>query len=197
MKNCLIVLVLMLPAPVWAGTFVNDEAGLLESPAQLEEVAGELWGKTGISLHLVTLTEAGGETFADKAVALLDIGGQNGRGLVVLVSPVDKTIYVHKGALLNLEPGAIDNIRQRIMIPWLQKGQYQQGLLAGMQALAWLVADNRETALSFARVEMPQEPRRWRHTPMEPRYLWVLLAPLFIYLVARFRKNYLQKRQDL
>jgi uncharacterized membrane protein YgcG len=117
-----------------------------------------------------------------------------GRGILLFLVRDMSRLDIESGMLLNLPPARLETITQRIIVPFLRRGEYREGLRRGMTALAHLAAGQEGIKLSFENVEAEPQAKRFTRTPLEARHLWVLALPAMIYLLARRRRKQGRKR---
>ncbi|MDR1396620.1 MAG: TPM domain-containing protein [Desulfarculales bacterium] len=197
--------------------FVLDRAGLLSDAEEISGICRELYCRAGIEMWLVTVPSLGesGPAGNEKETALLPSGShfagikeharawleelsreRPGRGILLFVVRDISRLDIESGLLLNLPPAQMEAITQRIMVPLLRQGNYQEGIRRGMTALAHLAAGQEGIELSFGNAETAPGAKRFTRTPLEARHLWVLILPAVIYLLARWRKKQGRKKPE-
>jgi uncharacterized membrane protein YgcG len=195
--------------------FVLDRAGLLPRGNELNAICRELYHQAGIEMWLVTAPslEESGPGLNGKEKMPLSSGAQvngikeharawleelsqarPGRGILLFLVRDMSRLDIESGLLLNLPPASLEAVSQRIIVPFLRRGEYQEGLERGMIALAHLAAGQEGMKLSFENVEAGPAPKRFSRTPLEAAHLWILAVPAVIYLLARWRGKQKRKR---
>ncbi len=163
------------------GGFVNDFAGILDSPRRqpLESLLVELEAATGAELSVVTVPSLEGGEIRDFTNRLFEKWGigKEGRdnGVLLLMAVSERRIQVEVG--YGLEPilpvGKVGRILDEFVIPAFREGDYAGGLTAGAQALAGVIADD-------AGVTLTGEVRRLPVSSQSERVPWV---PIVVFLV--------------
>lgn len=135
---------------------VGDYAGVIPANYQkrIAEVATELWQKTGAAVVVATIPELGGESIEEAAVQLFKKWGIGAKGtdegLLILVSVRERRLRIEvgyglEGVITDAMAGAI---RDQAMVPYLKKGQWGPGFLAGVSAAAGVIARAKNVALT-------------------------------------------------
>ena len=136
--------------------FVADNADIL-SPKTEQYINGFLWDlqkKTGTDIAVVTVKSLDGRSIEETA---LEIGrnfkpGEKGKdtGAVILVSPNDRKLRIEIGYGLEgiITDGHAGRIRDEQMIPYFQKGDYENGIRLGSYTLANDIAKAHGVSLS-------------------------------------------------
>ncbi|MGA1863593.1 MAG: TPM domain-containing protein [bacterium] len=137
--------------------YVTDLAGLLtpQTASHLENLITYINQKTTAEVAVVILNSIGPYTIEDYAVRLFeDWGiGRKGKdnGVLLLVAVMERRVKIEVGYGLEgaITDGTAGEIIRQIITPDFKKGLYDQGLLAGTEAILRLVA------LEY-NVELPQ-----------------------------------------
>jgi uncharacterized protein len=125
------------------GTWVTDAAGALrpDTIARLNQTIGAFAGATGSEMAVVVIRSLDGasiEEFAAKLFELWGIGkkGQD-NGLLLLWSTGDRRVRVEVGYGLEgvLPDGKVGAILDTYMIPKFKAGAFDEGIVAGVDAL--------------------------------------------------------------
>ncbi|MFP4036987.1 MAG: TPM domain-containing protein, partial [Desulfobacteraceae bacterium] len=173
---------------------VNDFADVI--PPEAEEktmaVASEVLSKTGIPIVVVTMPDIGGSDYNQYANRLYESWGigREGvdKGVLVFVTVKERKMRIEVGYGLEgiIPDGLAGEIRDRYMIPYLQKDRYGEGILNGALALASVIARHEGIELTG------------RADPVEGRpesgegggglaFLPLILVILFLFLFSRRR----------
>jgi uncharacterized protein len=148
--------------------YVNDLAGLLshQSVHHLERLITSINQKTTAEVAIVTLNSTEPYSIEDYAVRLYENWGigQKGKdnGVLLLVALQERKVRIEvgyglEGAITDGTAGAI--IRQ-IITPAFKKGLYDQGILAGTEAILHLVAKEYNVELSQGLSSKPPQVRQ-------------------------------------
>lgn len=150
---------------------VNDFAGVLQAGArsQITSLCTELLQKTGAALVIVTIHTLEGDTAQNFAHTLYQQWGVgkkgDDRGVLVLLAVDDHQYWVEVG--YGLEPilpdGKVGGFG-REMRPYLQRGDYSQGLTLIANRIAAVIAQDHGVTLDNRPAQSPApdqpEPRR-------------------------------------
>ncbi|MCX6005820.1 MAG: TPM domain-containing protein [Chloroflexi bacterium] len=128
--------------PAYQG-FVNDYAGLLtaQGKSQLEAKLTQLEKDTAAEVAVVTIKSLEGDTIEDYAVRLFEKWGigkkDKNNGVLFLVALDERKMRIEVG--YGLEPiitdGRAGRIRDDDVIPSFKKGNYEEGIVAGANAI--------------------------------------------------------------
>lgn len=148
-------LLLTAVSAVWAQNFpdysgyVNDYAGLLTAQArdELEARLVQLEKDTAAEVAVVTIKSLEGNSVDDYAVRLFEkwkIGKkETNNGILLLVALEDRRMRIEVG--YGLEPiitdGRAGRIRDEQIIPHFEDGDYQAGIVAGVEAIEKYIRD--------------------------------------------------------
>ena len=131
----------MSPPPPQAG-HINDLAGILtlEETQRLEQRCQEVFASTQVELIVVTLPTTAPLQPAEYVFWLAnrwDMGGPENRGLLILLALHERRIESEVGYALEpfLSDAESSRILQSHVVPFLQKGQYAEGLYQAVDVL--------------------------------------------------------------
>ena len=125
------------------GTWVTDMPGMLRADtiARLNSIIGAFERTNGVEMAVVVIGSLDGLTIEEAAVELFDLWniGTESRdnGLLLLWSPGDRRVRVEVGYGLEgvLPDGKVGAILDAYVMPKFRSGQFDEGLLAGVDAL--------------------------------------------------------------
>ncbi len=144
-----------IPKPVG---YVNDFAHILNSQTKkkLERLVLEIKQKTGIEFAIVTINSTNGDDIFDYSMNMFQKWGigQKGKdnGLLFLVDVKDRKLRINTGYGLEgiLPDGLLGRIRDKYIIPYFKKGDYNKGILNGAMAIASVIAKAENIKLNGA-----------------------------------------------
>ncbi len=171
---CLVVVFTAIPAqakdsfPRPTGV-VNDFAGVIpaDKKAQMENLGREVHEKTGTAVVVAVMPTFGDDEVNDYVNRLYSswgIGkkGEN-KGVLLFVAVKERKMRIETGYGVEgiLPDGLVGEIRDKYMIPFFRKGDYGQGLLNGMTAIASVIAkDAGVTLTGNPAVEKPRTQKK-------------------------------------
>lgn len=130
---CLILCLLLLPLPMTAaaaGTYVIDEAGLLDAASEevLQESAAGIYETYGVELVILTVDTLGFKSAQEYADDSYDEGGYGDNGILFLLAMAEREWYISTTgtAIDALHDNALMEIEYEI-IPYLSEGAYYEG----------------------------------------------------------------------
>lgn len=130
---CLILCLLLLPLPMTAaaaGTYVIDEAGLLDAASEevLQESAAGIYETYGVELVILTVDTLGFKSAQEYADDSYDEGGYGDNGILFLLAMAEREWYISTAgtAIDALHDNALMEIEYEI-IPYLSEGAYYEG----------------------------------------------------------------------
>lgn len=130
---CLILCLLLLPFPMTAaaaGTYVIDEAGLLDAVSEevLQESAAGIYETYGVELVILTVDTLGFKSAQEYADDSYDEGGYGDNGILFLLAMAEREWYISTTgtAIDALHDNALMEIEYEI-IPYLSDGAYYEG----------------------------------------------------------------------
>ncbi len=152
-----------IPKPVG---YVNDFASVLNQSTKnkLNRLLVELKQKTGVEFTVVTIKGTGGEDIFDYSMELFQKWGigQKGKdnGILFLIDVKNHKLRINTGYGVEgiLPDGLLGRIRDRYIIPYFKKGDYNGGILNGSMAVASIVAKANHVKLNG--VVKPVKPRK-------------------------------------
>jgi len=129
------------------GTWVTDVPGALrpETVATLNALIGDLETKTAVEMAVVVVASLDGASVEEYAVKLFELWGigkaDRDNGLLFLWSTGDRRVRVEVGYGLegDLPDGKVGAILDTYVIPRFKAGEFDEGVLAGVEALARVV----------------------------------------------------------
>jgi uncharacterized protein len=164
---------------------VNDFASVIDAAgeAEIERRILELKNATGDVVVVATI-----ETFApyadirEYAVKMFENGGRGigakgkDNGLLLLLAVNDRRVWVEVGYDLEqfVTDGFAGEVSRTDMTPYFARGDYGQGLQAGVARLIGRIAQGRGVTLGGAPVTAPERGSRTRLGP------WIVLAIIVI-----------------
>lgn len=140
------------PAPTSGSLFVQDYAGVLspDTKTKISLMGSQLKGKTKAHVLVVTVKSLEGSPISDYSLGIMRQWGVGDKTLnngVVMVIVADSSqpspryrIEVGYGLEGALPDGKVGRILDDYMLPYFQKGDYDQGILGGYQAVIGEVA---------------------------------------------------------
>ena len=149
------------------GTWVVDMPGALraETVARLNATIGDLERTNGAEMAVVVIRSLDGLSVEEATVKLFELWGigkkDKDNGLLLLWSTGDRRVRVEVGYGLEgaLPDGKVGAILDTYVIPKFKAGDFDQGLIDGVDALV-RVARNDPIELASARTES-YDPRPW------------------------------------
>ena len=125
------------------GTWVTDMSGMLraETVARLNSTIGDFERTTGTEMAVVVIGSLDGLSIEEAAAKLFDLWGigkkKQDNGLLLLWSTGDRRVRVEVGYGLEgvLPDGKTGAILDAYVIPKFKSGEFDEGLLAGVDAL--------------------------------------------------------------
>jgi uncharacterized protein len=131
------------------GTWVTDTPGMLraDTVARLNSTIGEFERTNGAEMAVVVIRSLDGLSIEDAAVRLFDLWNigkkRRDNGLLLLWSTGDRRVRVEVGYGLEgvLPDGKVGAILDAYVMPRFRSGQFDEGLLAGVDALVSAARD--------------------------------------------------------
>lgn len=175
--------------------YLNDFAGVVDdaTAARITAICGELDEKTGAQIGVASFPDIGGEDIDGFTVRLFEAWnpGQKGinNGILIVDALAERQIRIEIGyGLEAIIPDAMaGRIRRDIMTPLLAEGKHGEAYLAGVAALAAIIAQEEGVtleSLSGVPATAPGKHRSGRGFPWPVLFIFLLLA-----LVRRKRRG--------
>lgn len=136
------------PAPTSGSLFVRDYAGVLgdDAKTRIDLLGSQLRGKTKAHVVAVVVRTTGGAPPADYALAILRQWGVGDKtennGVVILVAVDDRAARIEVGYGLEgrIPDAKAGRILDEYMLPYFQRGDYDNGVYNGYLAVVGEVA---------------------------------------------------------
>jgi uncharacterized protein len=169
---------------------VNDFAGVIDaaSAAAMDRAIRTLQGATGDVVVVVTIpTFAPYGDIREYAVKLFENNGQGigqkgkDNGLLVLLAVRDRKVWIEVGYGLEefITDGFSGETSREFMAPAFSRGQYGQGLAAGVTRIIGRIAEGRNVTLSGVPPPAPVRQPRSGGIP-----LWVILVGIVVMMIV-------------
>lgn len=134
-----------------ATAYVTDEAGILSRAefVRLDRYLGKVERELGVQMALVTVPTTGRKSIEEYAVELFERWGIGGKkqdeGLLLLVAFADRKIRFEVGYGLegSLPDGRVGGIIRESIRPAFRRGEFAEGMLAGLVEAARYVAEDK------------------------------------------------------
>ncbi len=180
------------PIPKPSG-LVNDFAGILSPPYRenLVRLTDELFQKTGIPVVVVTIPDLGGAEYNEYANRIFNEWGigkkGEDKGVLIFVAVKERKMRIETGYGVEgiLPDGLVGEIRDRYMIPYLKKNDFNEGLLNGTRAIAQILADDAGVTLNGETA--PRPAKKGNTTPLFLPFIFFIL--FFFFLALRKRRG--------
>jgi len=148
--------------------YVNDFASVLSArtSSDLYQLCRSVEEKAGAQIAVVTIHSLGGleaSDFGNRLFAKWGVGHKDNRGILVLLAVDDRKYWVEVG--YGLEPILNDakvGDFGREMVPFLRKGDYDQGVLLLTSRIAEVIAKDRGVQVLLPAGAAPPRPVRRR-----------------------------------
>jgi uncharacterized protein len=171
---------------------VNDFANVLSPPYRdkLISLTGELFQKTGTPVVVVTMPDLGGAEYNEYANRIYNEWGigkkGEDKGVLIFLAVKERKIRIETGYGVEgiLPDGLVGEIRDRYMIPYLKRNDFDEGLLNGTKAIAQIIADDAGVTLNGETA--PRLPKKRTSIPMFLPFIFFVL--LFFVLALRKRR---------
>jgi uncharacterized protein len=184
-----------LPSP---NGYVNDFAKVIDPTVtpKIEAICRELDQKTGAQIGVATFPDLGGDEIDGFTTRLFDqwMPGEKGinNGILIVNAVSERKIRIEVG--YGLEPIIPDamagRVRRDIMTPLLQDGKYGEAYLAGVAALASVIAQNEKVTLqSLSGVPIPDTSEHRRGRRGIPGFAFPLILFIIFAAIARRRRG--------
>jgi len=147
---------------------VNDFAGVMDrgNVQELESILRGLKSKTGIEIAVVTVKDMGGADENTYAVELMKEWGIGSKelndGILLLAAVQERRLRIEVGYGLEhiITDGTAGQIRDRYMVPYLKKNDYNTGLTQGALAVATVIAEDKGIKLGVSTPVTQRSPSR-------------------------------------
>lgn len=147
------------PKPtVSSGIYVQDNAGVFSASVSgyLQSLGRQLDQKTTAQLVVVTVPSLKGAPLEDYSLQILRQWGignkEKNNGVLMLISTGDRKSRIEVGYGLEgaLTDGVTGQIQDQYMIPYFRKGNYEEGIALGYEALARRIAKEYNVQLAIS-----------------------------------------------
>lgn len=151
--------------------FVNDVANVIagSQEAQMLNIARAVREQTGAEIAVLTVPSmAPYATIEDYGIAIGEAWGVGAKdednGVILIVAVGERQVRIEVGYGLEgaLPDGRVGSILDQYVVPHLRNDDYGEGLLAGVQAVASVIADEYNVTLSGVDVVKPAPATRSR-----------------------------------
>ena len=141
-----------------AGIYVQDNAEVLSEPVYryLQSLGRQLDQKTTAQLAVVTVNSLHGAPLEDYSLQILRQWGigskEKNNGVLMLISTGDRKSRVEVGYGLEgaLTDSLTGQIQDQYMLPYFRKGNYEEGIVRGYEALAQAIAKEYNVQLAVS-----------------------------------------------
>ena len=176
------------PRPTGA---VNDFANVIpaDQRAVMENLAQEIWQKTGTAVVVVTVPTVGDMVVDDYATRLYESWGigkkGEDKGVLILLSLKERRVRIETGYGVEgiLPDGVVGEIIRLQVIPYLKQGDYGRGLLNAMTSVSDVIARDAGVTLTGRPQLKPAQPTRG--VPVSPFTLILLAIVVMLMLFTR------------
>ena len=141
-----------------SGIYVQDNAGVFSASVSgyLQSLGRQLDQKTTAQLVVVTVPSLKGAPLEDYSLQILRQWGignkEKNNGVLMLISTGDRKSRIEVGYGLEgaLTDGVTGQIQDQYMIPYFRKGNYEEGIARGYEALARRIAKEYNVQLAVS-----------------------------------------------
>ena len=141
-----------------SGIYVQDNAGVFSASVfgYLQSLGRQLDQKTTAQLVVVTVPSLKGAPLEDYSLQILRQWGignkEKNNGVLMLISTGDRKSRIEVGYGLEgaLTDGVTGQIQDQYMIPYFRKGNYEEGIARGYEALARRIAKEYNVQLAVS-----------------------------------------------
>jgi len=184
--------------------YVVDTAGLLtdDTKAHVDAIAKELDEKTGVQIAVAVVPSIAPLEIEDYAVTLFKKWGVGNKkedtGILLVVAEKERRVRFEVGYGLEglLPDGRVGGILRHDVVPHLHDNDWNGGVLAGVVAVATIVADDRKVTLtSLQGAAPPPEDDTGDHIP--PRvllFVGFLAVVIILNAIARAQQGPYRRR---
>jgi uncharacterized protein len=180
------------PIPKPSG-LVNDFARVL-SPSYKQKISrlvDELLQKTGTTVVVVTMPDLGGAEYNDYANRLYSEWGigkkREDKGVLIFVTVKERKMRIETGYGVEgiIPDGLAGEIRDRYMIPYLKKNNFDEGLLNGTLAISQIIA--KDAGVTLTGESTPRAPQGKNQGLFSlPLIIFIFL---FLFVLSRRRRG--------
>ncbi len=172
---------------------VNDFADVIPSEYErrIEALASEIWDKTNIAVVVCTMPTIGDEDYRDYANRLYSAWGIGRKGEdkgVLIFNVVDiRKIWIETGYGVEgfITDGRTGQIYRQYLVPNLQKGDYGEGFLQAVKAIAGLI--EAEYGVTFGEGALPLRSSRQGDDGASGTPLCFIIALILLLILTRGR----------
>jgi uncharacterized protein len=193
------IFLLLCSSSLWADTAIPKPSGLVNdfahvlSPSYKEQISrlvNELLEKTGTAVAVVTMPDLGGDeydAYANRLYSEWGIGKKGeDKGVLILVAVKERKMRIETGYGVEgiIPDGLAGEIRDRYMIPYLRKNNFDEGLLNGTLAVAQIIA--KDAGVTLTGETKPRPAKKSNSTPLFLPFIFFIL--FFFFLALRKRR---------
>ena len=147
----MILLLIHLPLSALAApVYVHDNAGLMSEAEiqQLETLAEEISGETGLDLVILTVDSLGSYSPSNYADDYYDLNGYSDNGIIFMLAMQERDWYISTcgDAIRGLTDQEIESILD-IGLPYFADGAYYDGFYSVLYSVPHFMEDNSENPL--------------------------------------------------
>ncbi len=154
-----------IPKPVG---YINDFAHILkpDTVKKLSSILLELKRKTGVEFSVVTIKKLKNNDIFDYSVEMFEKWGigEKGKdnGILFLVDVGDKKLRIDTGYGMEgiLPDGLLGRIRDKYIIPYFKKGEYNKGVLNGVMAIVSIITKSYHVNITGSFKPKPAKTKR-------------------------------------
>lgn len=154
-----------IPKPVG---YINDFAHILkpDTVKKLSSILLELKRKTGVEFSVVTIKKLKNNDIFDYSVEMFEKWGigEKGKdnGILFLVDVGDKKLRIDTGYGMEgiLPDGLLGRIRDKYIIPYFKKGEYNKGVLNGVMAIVSIITKSYHVNITGSFKPKPEKTKR-------------------------------------
>ncbi len=178
---------------------VNDFANVIPAATErkIAAICLEVKQKTGAEIAILTVETIGDQQYTDYTIRLLEDEnwqlGEQGKdnGVLIFQTVQERKFRIEVGYGLEgiIPDGLAGEIRDRYVFPFFKKGDYGNGLLAGTQAIAGIIARDAGVEITGA-VQISRGRRAVRKkSPAASLMKFLLIALIFLFFRGGGRRG--------